>query len=102
MGLPYWLVATSYSQSPGSRRVFLEFVRRIEQVTCTLSCINATHFHKKQPSTSLRAILENCDHVLKGGEREGDHNLGPKALESLQLLDQVRALLAYEFIRVLT
>ena len=33
-----------------------------------------------------------------GGEREGDHNLGPKALQSLQLLDQDKAL-AYEFIR---
>ena len=45
--------------------------------------------------------MESCDHVLKGGERVGDHNLGPKALQSLQLLDQDKAL-AYEFIRVLT
>ena len=50
---------------------------------------------------SLRGEMEILDHILKGGERVGDHNLGPKALQSLQLLDQDKAL-AYEFIRVLT
>jgi hypothetical protein len=55
-------------------------------------------FHKYQPITSLRAKLESCDHILKGGEREGDHFLGQESTGSLQLLSQDMAQ-AYEFIR---